>query len=46
MLGVVATEIFTDLFQKSLTKISYSDFEDKGIQIITDIIMENIFILN
>jgi len=28
-----------------MTKISYSDFEDKGIQIIANIIMENIFIL-
>lgn len=46
MLGLVATEIFTDLFQKCLTKISYSGFEDKGIQIIANIIMENIFILN
>lgn len=29
-----------------MPKISYSDFEDKGIQIIANIIMENIFILN
>lgn len=46
MIGLVATEIFSDLFQKCLTKISHSDFEDKGIQIIANIIMENIFILN
>lgn len=46
MIGLVATEMFTDLFQKCLIKISYSDFEDKEIQIIANIIMENIFILN
>jgi len=45
VLGLGATERFTDLFQKCMTKISYSDFEDKGIQIIANIIMENIFIL-
>lgn len=44
MLRLVATEMFTDLFHKCLTK--YSDFEDKEMQIIANIIMENVFILN
>lgn len=46
MLGLIAANIFTVLFLRCLTKISYSDFEDKGIQITANIIMENIFILN